>query len=109
MLDNLKVSEISGIRVKVNDSKVNDCYLTENDETAIIRLLKSIKTKDLKPFEGIKDFEYCINIETANKSYELLLFGPNTLCISGICFNIDEKVLSSLLNVLKSITYFDKK
>ena len=108
VLNNLKVSEISGIHVRVNDSHINECYLTENDETIVIKLLKGIKTNDLKPLDGIKDFEYCLNVETVNESHELLLFSPNMICINGLWFNIDEKVFSSLLNVLKSITYFDK-
>lgn len=109
ILGNLKVSEISGIYVKANDSFMSHAYLTENDETSIINELKKIKISDLKDIDSeIKDFDYCITIEANNRSYELLIFVPNNLCIDGKYYKIDESVAIEIYNVLNSVSYYEK-
>ena len=106
ILDSLKVSDISGIYVKLNDDCLLSGYLTENDETEIINTLKDIKTQDLKIISSKeKRFDCCLIIETENSQYEILVINPNIISIDRKLYKIDEKRINKIFEVIDNISY----
>ena len=109
VLDNLKISDISGIYVKANDSFLSHGYLTENDETSVIKELKKIKVNELEKTDNtVMDFNYCITIETNDKSYELLVLNPNNLSIDRKFYKTSEVVIDKIYDILSKVSYFKK-
>ena len=106
VLNNLKVSDISGIYVKTNSC---EGYLTENDETTIINILKKIDDKDLVELNlETSSSDYSLFIETNVCGYELLTVQPNIISIDKKCYKLDEKTFQKIISVIRDANYLQK-
>lgn len=106
VLDNLKVSDISGICIKKCDTIG---YLTENDETGVITELKKIKSSNLISSSSTNfDTEYFIVVETNNNKYEIHLFDTNNIVINQKRYSIDESIVKTICDIIDKATYLEK-
>lgn len=107
VLDNLKVSDISGICVKKCDTIQG--FLTENDETGVIKELKKIKSSNLISSSSTKfDTEYFIVVETNNNKYEIHLFDTYNIVINQKRYSIDESIVKTICDIIDKATYLEK-
>lgn len=110
LLDNLKQSDISGIKLTYINKEVNDCYLTENDETTIIKSLAKFDLNKLeKTNKDFSDFDYLIIIETTSNTYQMSLSKTlNIISINEQVYLIDDNqksILNDMLDCLNNISY----
>ena len=106
VLDNLRVSDISGIYIKTNNF---EGFLTENDETTIINTLKKIDDKDFVELDfEVSSYDCVLLIETNVCGYELLTVQPNIISIDKKCYKLDEKTFQKITSVIRDANYLQK-
>ena len=110
MLNNLGVNEISGILVtkydKNDSSKVYEVFLTENDESQVIKVLKKLNNKKLDYIQDVADASYSLEIETIDSSYIVylnMIDGTGDICINDTWY--ESKLINKIYEVLDNISY----
>lgn len=106
VLDNLRVSDISGIYIKTNNF---EGYLIENDETTIINTLKKIDDKDFVELDfEVSSCDCVLLIETNVCCYELLTIQPNIISIDRKCYKLNEDIFLTITSVINNANYLQK-
>lgn len=114
MLDNLKVSDISGIYAsKYNDNSSASLfyqgYLTENDETVIINVLKKLNNNNIDYIVDVNDIDYCLEVETLENNYKIYISSVDqmgVICIKDTWYQSSS--INKIIEALDSASYLEK-